>query len=47
MRLSRAQYERRIGFETNVTTCFRRRWLQSRLEKLAADATANIRKAGR
>jgi hypothetical protein len=46
MRLSRAQYERRIGFETNVTTCFRRRWLLSRPEKLATDTTANLRKAG-
>ena len=46
MRLTRAQYERRIGFETNVTTCSRKRWLQSRLEKLAEDAKANIRRAG-
>jgi hypothetical protein len=45
-RLSRAQYERRIGFSTNVTTCSRRSWLQSRLQKLVEDAKANIRKAG-
>lgn len=46
MRLTRAQYGRRIGFETNVTNCSRKSWLRSRLEKLAADAEANVRRAG-
>lgn len=46
MRIIRAQYERRIGFETNVTTVSRKSWLRSRLEKLAADAAANVRKLG-
>ena len=46
MRLTRAQYERRIGFETNVTTCFQKRWLQLRLEKLVEDAKTSVRRAG-
>jgi hypothetical protein len=46
MRLTRAQYERWIGFETNVTTCFRKRWLQFRLQKLVQDVETNIRRSG-
>ena len=46
MRLTHAQYERRIGFATNVTTCFRKRWLQLRLQKLVQDIETNIRRSG-
>jgi len=47
MRLTRARYERRIGLWTNVTTCSRKSWLQSRLHQLAAGAAANLKKINR
>ena len=47
MRLTRAQYDRRVGLSTNVTTCSRKSWLQSRLHQLAAGAAANLKKINR